>query len=79
MVSNHGALIGVFEYCQAQGRIQEFSRGGGGAQTVFKKKSDDAWVPTHSQAPCLCKYKGVCAGDTTPLIFPPLLIIQVEI
>ena len=39
-----------------QGRIQEFS--GGGAQTLFKKKSGGAWAPTHGQVPCLCKNKG---------------------
>ena len=54
------------------GQIQEFSMG---VQTLFNKKSGDAWVPTPSQVTCLCQNKGkgclclcknngVHAGDT---------------
>ena len=39
-----------------QGRIQKFSMGG--AQTLIKKESGGAWVPTHNQTPYLSQNKG---------------------
>ena len=42
------------------------------AQTLFKKKSSDAWAPTHSQVPYLCKNKREHTPGAPPKSTPGL-------
>ena len=53
----------------SRSRSRNFSKEG--AHSLFKKRSGGAWMPTHSQVPCLCKTKrGTTPSKSVPDKYP---------